>query len=351
MKASYRSHLADPSHFTQVVPIRSPALLAKIHQTHRLHYLKDVVLARILEDSTFSMLNSAIYFNEVDIVNEVANDGEFLRELFAIFDSEEGVGSISEEGIIGPQLPTSTTTIGPSIPSAPPTVDDSAGAASMEIDPSLLAIPDSTSSSSLANGAQGPPSSPATDALPSDKRHDAILFLQQFCSMAKNLQLPLRAAFFRNLVEKGLLRVIEVALSLTVEKEDSVMKAATVEILMNLVDHDPNNVRGYSLKQQVAGKRPLVLFLVELFHREKDLGLKAQMSEALRVLVDAGGEGGPLEVSRTRALLRSSSLTFAGHRLHLECDKKIQKRKNSCNTFTITASSLSSRLFLIYPTL
>ena len=292
MKASYRSHLADPSHFTQVVPIRSPILLAKIHQTHRLHYLKDVVLARILEDSTFSMLNSAIYFNEVDIVNEIATDAEFLRELFAIFDQgglEES--SREEEGIIGPQLPPSTSTR--------TNQGGLAGAASMEIDPSILVIPESVSSSlpSASNGVATPSSPTTADSPHPDKRHDAILFLQQFCSMAKNLQLPLRAAFFRNLVEKGLLRVIEVALSLTVEKDDSVMKAATVEILMNLVDHDPNNVRGYSLKQQAAGKRPLVLFLVELFHKEEDLGLKAQMSEALRVLVDAGGEGGPLEVS------------------------------------------------------
>lgn len=110
MKASYRTHLSDPTHFTQVVPIRSHDLLAKIHQTHRLHYFKDVVLARILEDSTFSMLNSAIYFNEVDIVNEVAADSVLLKELFAVFDEEdEGEGLVEEEkeeeDMIGPRLP------------------------------------------------------------------------------------------------------------------------------------------------------------------------------------------------------------------------------------------------------
>ena len=121
--------------------------------------------------------------------------------------------------------------------------------------------------------------------------------MQQLCSMAKNLQLPLRSAFFRSLADRGLLRVIEVALGRTVTREDPVMRAATVEILMTLVDHDPNNVRGYSIKQHAAGKRALAVFLIELFHKEEDLGLKAQMSEALRVLVDAGGDGGPLEVS------------------------------------------------------
>lgn len=269
MKASYRSHLANASHFKQVVPIRSPELLAKIHQTHRLYYLKDVVLARILEESTFSMLNSAIYFNEVDIVNEVSSDADFLHELFAIFDeqtstSKVGIGPqlrLPEIELIGPQIPTSTTTLSNSDVHTLP----------------LQSVQDQHN-------------------ILMDRQYDAIMFLQQFCGMAKNLQLALRAAFFRGLVAKGLLRVIEVALTNTINEGDSSMRSATIGILMNLVDHDPNNVRGYSLKQHAQEKRPLVVFLIELFQHEPDLGLKAQMAEALRVLVDAGGEGGPLEV-------------------------------------------------------
>lgn len=300
MKAAYREHLADSSHFTQVVPIRNPTLLAKIHQTHRLHYLKDVVLARILEDSTFSMLNSAIYFNEVDIVNEVASDGPFLKELFAIFDQEDdvamssgldkGKGKDDDEPMIGPMPPTAVS-IGPQMP------------------PSSAA---STSTASSSAPALGTITSPA----PSDRKHDAILFLQQFASMAKNLQLPLRAAFFRSLADRGLLRVIEVALSRPLTRRDPTMRGATIAILMMLVDHDPNNVRAYSLKQKaagVAGTRPLMALLIELFQNEEDLGLKAQMSEALRVLVDTGGDGGPLEVSLVDTPLACvAPLTVAG---------------------------------------
>ncbi|KAL8284157.1 hypothetical protein RQP46_004906 [Phenoliferia psychrophenolica] len=294
MKASYRAHLADPSHFTQVVQIRSSALLAKIHQTHRLHYLKDVVLARVLEDSTFSMLNSAIYFNEVDIVNEVATDPVLLKELFALFDEDEAAAAKPKAtptngALIGPQLPPALArSLG--IPSPSPSLSSHplspapAPTSPMDIDSPPMIGPQPLPSPS----GSPPPTRP-------DRKHDAILFLQQLCSMAKNLQLPLRAAFFRSLADRGLLRVIEVALSRTVTREDPVMRAATVEILMTLVDHDPNNVRGYSLKQHAAGKRALAVFLIELFHKEEDLGLKAQMSEALRVLVDAGGDGGPLE--------------------------------------------------------
>lgn len=299
MKASYRDHLADPSHFTQVVPIRSTSLLAKIHQTHRLHYLKDVVLARVLEDSTFSMLNSAIYFNEVDIVNEVASDPVLLKEVFAVFDEEDpGEKAASElRGVSTPPVSNAgiiKVAIGPQLP---PEV-----ARSLGLTPA--SNPQPASSMDVDGDTPGPNPARSSPSPTPDRKHDAILFLQQLCSMAKNLQLPLRSAFFRSLADRGLLRVIEVALSRTVTREDPVMRAATVEILMTLVDHDPNNVRGYSIKQHNAGKRPLAMFLMELFEQEEDLGLKAQMSEALRVLVDAVGEGGPLEV-------RSFLLLFA----------------------------------------
>lgn len=332
LKASYRAHLSDPTHFKLVVPIRSPALLAKIHQTHRLHYLKDVVLARILEDSTFSMLNSAIYFNEVDIVNEIAGDNEFLRELFGIFDDEdEDAGGKKEDKgkgkeMVGPQLPSS---IGPQLPSSATLIDD------------------------------GTPSTPSTSsAPPTDRKHDAILFLQSFALMAKNLQLPLRAAFFRSLADRGLLRVIEMALTRDLTRNDPQMRGAVIAILMSLVDHDSNNVRAYSLKRKNEGeaekearegtsgeagapagggqKKPLMEFLIELFIGEEDLGLKAQMSEALRVLVDAGGEGGPLEVrslmlsSVTRRLMSASQAPPRMRQEDPEAEKFLQYFYDHC---------------------
>ncbi|SCZ90217.1 BZ3500_MvSof-1268-A1-R1_Chr1-3g01846 [Microbotryum saponariae] len=277
MKASYRAHLADPSHFTQVVPIRSPALLAKIHQTHRLHYLKDVVLARVLEDSTFSMLNSAIYFNEVDIVNEIAGDPIFLRKLFALFDEEE-----KDEKKMA-TTPTKT--------------DKGKGRALDATQPIGPQLPSSIALATSSSNGDTPTDKDAESISSRDRQLDAILFLQQFATMAKNLQIALRAQFFRSLADRGLLRVLEVALARSIRTDESApqLRGATIAILMTLVDHDPNNVRSYSLKQHAARKRPLMGFLIDLFLSEEDLGLKAQMSEALRVLVDAGGEGGPLE--------------------------------------------------------
>ncbi|KAK4055090.1 Platinum sensitivity protein [Microbotryomycetes sp. JL201] len=256
MKAAYREHLADPSHFTEVVPIRNKILVNKIHQTHRLHYLKDVVLARVIEDSTFSMLNSAIYFNEVDIVQEIGSDNDFITELFALFDDstasdDKGKQKAGEASNIGPQLPPELA------------ADDKSQA------------PTQTTEERQAN---------------------AILFLQQFVLMAKNLQLQARAGFYRSLVDRGLLKVIEVALTSSSMENNPTSKSATFSIFIALVDHDSNNVRAYSLRQKNAGQRTLIELVINLFHDEQDLGLKAQMSEALRVLVDAVGDGVPFEV-------------------------------------------------------
>ncbi|KAK3107988.1 Platinum sensitivity protein, partial [Teratosphaeriaceae sp. CCFEE 6253] len=87
-RANHRQYLSDSSKFKQVVPIADPTIRKKIHYCYRLLYLKDVVLARILDDPTFSVLNSLIFFHQVDIVNHLQGNGQFLAELFSIFSND-----------------------------------------------------------------------------------------------------------------------------------------------------------------------------------------------------------------------------------------------------------------------
>lgn len=47
----------------QAIPIKDPLALSKIHQTYRIGYLKDVVLPRVLDESTLASLNSMIHSN------------------------------------------------------------------------------------------------------------------------------------------------------------------------------------------------------------------------------------------------------------------------------------------------
>lgn len=99
-KANHRRYLRDGSRYKEVVPIADPDIKRKIHATWRLQYLKDVVLARILDDPTFSVLNSLIFFNQVDIVTHLQADTAFLEELFGIIDSSE-VGLKRKKDAVG----------------------------------------------------------------------------------------------------------------------------------------------------------------------------------------------------------------------------------------------------------
>ncbi|MCJ1353768.1 MAG: Platinum sensitivity protein [Icmadophila ericetorum] len=88
-KANHRQFLKDRSRFKEVVPIEDEVTKKKIHSTWRLQYLKDVVLARILDDPTFSVLNSLIFFNQVDIVTHIQQNSVFLKDLFRVINSPE----------------------------------------------------------------------------------------------------------------------------------------------------------------------------------------------------------------------------------------------------------------------
>ncbi|KAL8733225.1 MAG: hypothetical protein Q9166_002242 [cf. Caloplaca sp. 2 TL-2023] len=98
-KANHRRYLKDRSKFKEVVPIQDLAIKKKIHSTWRLLYLKDVVLARILDDPTFSVLNSLIFFNQVDIVSHLQGNTAFLEELFGIIDDPSAPHSRKKDAV------------------------------------------------------------------------------------------------------------------------------------------------------------------------------------------------------------------------------------------------------------
>jgi protein phosphatase-4 regulatory subunit 3 len=189
------------------VPIKDPLIRRKIRSTWRLQYLKDVVLARILDDPTFSVLNSLIFFNQMEIVNHIQSNAPFLRELFSVFD------------------PRYTDT---------------------------------------------------------KRKDDAVQFLHQCAAIAKNLQAPSRAQLFANFISHGLFAVIAFA----VKHPNPAMRTTGIDILVVLLDHDPVMMRGYMLKAVNEKKTPLTDTLIDLLHAETDLGVKNQLADAIKILLD-----------------------------------------------------------------
>ncbi|KAF3097385.1 Platinum sensitivity protein [Orbilia oligospora] len=209
-KANHRTYLSDDTRFKEVVTIDNPDIKKKIHQTYRLQYLKDVVLARILDDPTFSVLNSLIFFNQVDIVQHLQTNGVFLKALFELFSSDP--------------LP------------------------------------------------------------PEDKqrRKHGVQFLQQCSAIAKNLQGPSRSQLYANFIQHGLFNVIDYAL----QNDDPATRIAGTEILVCMIDNDPLMMRNFIFKQIQEKTKPLTDTLIELLLSEQDMGVKSQVADAIKVLLD-----------------------------------------------------------------
>ncbi|XP_047167881.1 serine/threonine-protein phosphatase 4 regulatory subunit 3-like isoform X2 [Vigna umbellata] len=73
----HRKFLKDHVIFKEALPIRNSIVLSKIHQTYRVGFLKDVVLARVLDEATVANLNSIVH------ANNAIDDNTFIQELFA----------------------------------------------------------------------------------------------------------------------------------------------------------------------------------------------------------------------------------------------------------------------------
>ena len=225
MKASYRQFLSENTRFRQVVEIKDDAIRTKIHQTYRLLYLKDVVLARVLDDPTFNILNSFVFFNQIDIICHIQGNDTLLRELFNGFREERADKSDGDPGF------------------------DANGSNQQPVD---------------------------------ERKRDVVQFLHQLMLMGKNVQVANRLQLYRNLLERGLLFVCEWAF----RSSEHALLHAGAEILTLAVEHDVGAVRMHVLKEEEQHKRTLVKEMIDLLINAKDLGLKSQMSDTLRTLLE-----------------------------------------------------------------
>ncbi|KAL1866108.1 hypothetical protein VTK73DRAFT_4901 [Phialemonium thermophilum] len=215
-KANHRQWLKQQGRYKEVVRIEDETVRRKIHQTYRLQYVKDVVLARILDDPTYSVLNSLIFFNQVDIVGHLQQNAGFLKDLFGIF------------------------------------------------------------------------ADPREDQL---RKKEAVLFIQQCCAIAKNLQPPARQNLYNNFLSYGLLPVINFGL----RNLDVSVRVGATDILVSMIEHDPQLVRHTIYRQLHEKQQPLTDTLIDLLLVEVDLGIRSQVSDALKVLLDPNPIGQPAD--------------------------------------------------------
>ncbi|EAU84416.2 nuclear protein [Coprinopsis cinerea okayama7 len=294
-KANYREFLNQQSHFHQPIPIRD--------------FLKDVVLARALDDSTFNVLNSCIIFNQIDIIQHVQQDPDFLSDVVSLFIDGTLVSNSkkSAQSCPGAQqqghLPPNQIII-----SLNGSHDDQ-----MDVDPK----PEERAFSNAATRqyyqthySWSPPDNMSEAEI--NLRREVIILIQQLCMMGKSVQLPARMALFRTLVERGILFAVQWALSLS-EKEEAnkSMISAAGEVLSTLLDHDLNGVRNHCMRhvdailtERAAGKKgadkaeSLLELLCKMMATSRDLAIQSQVGDALKAWLEvppfnehpAGGE-------------------------------------------------------------
>lgn len=177
-----------------------------------------MVLARFLDDPTFSVLNSLIFFHQVDIVNYLQANTEFLGALFAIFEGDEATA----------------------------------------------------------------------------RKKEAVQFIQTCCAISKSIQAQNRNQLYHNFIAHGLFNIIVFSL----RHRDASLRVAGTDILVALIDHDPHMVRNYIFAAIKEKRKPLTDTLIELLLIEVDLGVKSQMADAIKILLDPSANQPPMEVMR-----------------------------------------------------
>ncbi|KAJ7693818.1 component of IIS longevity pathway SMK-1-domain-containing protein [Mycena rosella] len=292
-KANYREFLSQTTHFHEPIPIQDAGMQRKIHHTYRLQFLKDVVLARALDDSTFNVLNSCIIFNQIDIITHVQQDHSFLREVVKLYVDEEMLTGVGPRRAAAAQQ-------------AQPPVN---GTAEKETSPNELpptngvALPTTSPEDDAAAKRAGSYAFAPPDELSEDEirlRRQVVFLMQQLCAMGKNVQLPARMALFRTLVDRGVLFGVQWALSLS--EKDPASRAvigAGGEVFAALLDHDASGVRSHVLKQitaidkeRLAKKRgadkaeTLAELVCGIVARSGNLAVQSQMGDAMKVWLD-----------------------------------------------------------------
>ncbi len=247
-KANYRDFLRDTTRFHQPISIHDPVIQKKIHHTYRLLFLKDVVLARALDDSTFNVLNSCIIFNQIDIITHVQNDVQFLQDIVDMFPGTSSGQSISLNGIAKSRTGIDADTIVDGLPNG--------------VDEDL-------------------------------RRREVILLIQQLCIMGKNVQLPTRMGLFKILVDRGIVQPVQWALDQPEGTEPGQqMIAVGGEVLVTLLDHDVNGVREHvvtqcdSFEARQSRDDSLLTLLCGLMVRSRDLAVQTVVGDSLKLMLE-----------------------------------------------------------------
>lgn len=81
-KLNHREWLQNSVRFKELVPIRNEETKSKIHQSYRMNYIKDVALARTLDEDALACLSAMVSYNNAEIAGQLYEDPHYFQTLF-----------------------------------------------------------------------------------------------------------------------------------------------------------------------------------------------------------------------------------------------------------------------------
>ncbi|KAJ6816673.1 serine/threonine-protein phosphatase 4 regulatory subunit 3B isoform X2 [Iris pallida] len=119
--------------------------------------------------------------------------------------------------------------------------------------------------------------SPSTS---SESKRNLVLFLHEFCSLSKSLQLVQQLRLLRDLAGEGMFDIITDIL----QSEDRQLLSTGTEILILFLNQDPNLLRSYVVQQE---GNSLLRLLVKGMVTDFGEDMHCQFLEIIRILVDS----------------------------------------------------------------
>eukprot|EP00467_Chlorarachnion_reptans_P011462 CAMPEP_0114512192 /NCGR_PEP_ID=MMETSP0109-20121206/14832_1 /TAXON_ID=29199 /ORGANISM="Chlorarachnion reptans, Strain CCCM449" /LENGTH=755 /DNA_ID=CAMNT_0001691835 /DNA_START=404 /DNA_END=2671 /DNA_ORIENTATION=+ len=228
-KMEHRRFLASAK-FKQVMDIKDPTLVKKIHENYRMTYFKDVVLLRFLDDGALNTLGSLIYYNNATIVSHITEYPELVKGLFS------------------------------------------------KINSAVSKIRDYEEKQKGHGEGKGSPKDVESK--------DPFLFLQELCNIVKQMQVPQRDSFYGALVEAEVFNSIEDALWVALPRKYPWVWQASVDVLHNMLIHDSALLRGFLVSRIPSKKSLLTRLITMIVSDDVTPGLVHQLGEILRMVLD-----------------------------------------------------------------
>ncbi|PSS01531.1 Serine/threonine-protein phosphatase 4 regulatory subunit like [Actinidia chinensis var. chinensis] len=123
-----------------------------------------------------------------------------------------------------------------------------------------------------------------SSTIPAESKRNWVLFLHEFCSLSKSLQMTQQHRLFRDLVNEGIFNIVADVL----KSQDKKLVLTGTDILILFLNQDPNLLRSYITQQEGI---PLLGLLVKGLITDFGDDMHCQFLEILRSLLDSYTSG------------------------------------------------------------